>query len=318
MAGDDGEMDSRGSAEEPFFSVVVPVYNTRQYLTCCIDSIVQQTFVNWEALLIDDGSTDGCGALLDSRSEADSRLRVVHQQNQGLSVARNRGIEMARGQYVVLLDSDDWIEPTMLQQLHSLCDGADMVAFGGWGKKNLYRPSPAVYATGWQYYNAEALQKHTFNFVCTVLRTYRRAFWVDKGITFQPGLVHEDNLFTPLVCHAAERVVVADITAYHYRVQDSGTLHSASNLVLIDIANQLFAHFEQHGEKQTAVIYRYIVHLYQMGFLASTAQTDHTLLRQANHRAWSIAAQHKLRHRINHLVIRTCPPLYRLMHRIGL
>ena len=96
-------------------SVIVPVYNSKEHLSRCIDSILSQSFSDFELLLVDDGSKDGSGAVCDAYSEKDSRVRVFHKENGGVSSARNVGIENADGQWLTFIDSDDWIEEDFFQ-----------------------------------------------------------------------------------------------------------------------------------------------------------------------------------------------------------
>lgn len=99
-------------------SVIVPVYNVEKYLAHCIDSIISQTYNDWELLLIDDGSADASGAICDEYSKKDDRISVFHQKNSGVSAARNVGLDHMKGDYLIFLDSDDWIEPDMLAKLY--------------------------------------------------------------------------------------------------------------------------------------------------------------------------------------------------------
>ena len=94
-------------------SVIIPVYNTKQYLSDCLNSILAQTYTELEILFVDDGSTDGSSDLLDSFAAMDKRIRVIHQENGGVCAARNRGIDEARGEYLSFIDSDDTLEPDM-------------------------------------------------------------------------------------------------------------------------------------------------------------------------------------------------------------
>lgn len=91
----------------PKISCIVPVYNVEKYLRRCVDSILAQTFTDFELILVDDGSPDGCPAICDEYAEKDSRVRVIHQENKGVSAARNAGLDMARGEYVCFVDGDD-------------------------------------------------------------------------------------------------------------------------------------------------------------------------------------------------------------------
>ena len=109
--------DVAHSGNSALISVIVPVYNAAEYLPRCIESILCQTHRNLDILLIDDGSTDGCGEVCDSYAREDSRIRVIHQQNSGVSTARNAGLDAARGDWIGFVDADDWIEPEMYETL---------------------------------------------------------------------------------------------------------------------------------------------------------------------------------------------------------
>lgn len=103
---------------KPAVSIIVPIYNVEQYLSKCIESIINQTLSNIEIILINDGSTDNSGVIADFYSEKDSRIKVIHKENGGQGSARNRGIEIARGEYIGFIDSDDWIDLNMYEVLY--------------------------------------------------------------------------------------------------------------------------------------------------------------------------------------------------------
>lgn len=100
-------------------SVIIPVYNTANYLDMCLDSVIAQTFVDLEILCINDGSTDNSASILEAYSKYDKRIKVITQENKGLSGARNTGLDIAKGEYIAFVDSDDRISPFMLQHLYS-------------------------------------------------------------------------------------------------------------------------------------------------------------------------------------------------------
>ena len=104
----------------PIITIIVPVYNTATHLRTCIDSIVSQTVPDWELILINDGSTDASGSICDEYATKDSRIAVVHQQNSGVSNARNKGIELAKGNFITFIDSDDWIELNFIEKFKNL------------------------------------------------------------------------------------------------------------------------------------------------------------------------------------------------------
>lgn len=118
--------------EEKLVTVVIPVYNVEKYLNCCVDSVVQQTHKNLDIILVDDGSPDHCPQMCNEWAEKDSRIRVIHKQNAGLGMARNTGIEHAKGQYICFFDSDDYIETDTIQKSLELAEKeqADIVIFG--------------------------------------------------------------------------------------------------------------------------------------------------------------------------------------------
>lgn len=104
----------------PLVSVIIPVYNTEKYLNQCINSVLAQTLSDIEVLLIDDGSTDGSGKICDDYARKDKRIHVIHTSNHGVSHARNKGLEQAKGEYISFIDSDDWIDPDMIATLYRL------------------------------------------------------------------------------------------------------------------------------------------------------------------------------------------------------
>ena len=96
-------------------SIIVPIYNVEQYISKCIESILAQTYRDFELILVDDGSPDNCGKICDEYAKQDSRVHVIHQENSGLSAARNAGIDDAKGEYIMFVDSDDFITDNMLE-----------------------------------------------------------------------------------------------------------------------------------------------------------------------------------------------------------
>ena len=113
-------------------SIIVPVYKVEQYLCRCLDSIVAQTFTDWECILVDDGSPDDSGTICDEYAENDKRFRVFHQENAGVSAARNKGLDEAKGEWICFVDSDDWIEKEMLEKMYNLAvkNKAEVVVCG--------------------------------------------------------------------------------------------------------------------------------------------------------------------------------------------
>ena len=191
-------------------SVITPVYNTEKYLDECIGSILLQSMTDFELLLIDDGSTDGSGAICDRYAEKDKRIRVFHIPNGGVSAARNLGLDNARGEFVVFVDSDDRITPDHLRQLADSDIGEDGVAF-----TNLFEERPAsgryphghtrIYAipdcriTGGREacmpVLAQLLRRHCLGWTCN--KMFSRATIERHGLRFDRSIRYaEDEIFT--------------------------------------------------------------------------------------------------------------------------
>lgn len=125
---------------QPKLSVIVPVYNAELTIRKCVDSLLAQTISDFEVVLVDDGSPDRCGSICDEYAQQDPRVKVIHQQNGGVSVARQTGIDNAIGEYTIHVDSDDWVEPTELEELYKKAkeDDADMVICDFYENDDIY------------------------------------------------------------------------------------------------------------------------------------------------------------------------------------
>ena len=164
------------------FSVIIPIYKVEDYLQRCVDSVLAQTFSDFELLLVDDGSPDGCGALCDAYAEKDSRVRVIHKPNGGLVSARNAGVFAARGDYVTYVDGDDWIKPNLLQFVHDRLlespEPVDMVLFGA-DQVFQDRVEPLVNRVPDGWYDRARLEKEIFPYL---LSDRRRGFYIGTQI----------------------------------------------------------------------------------------------------------------------------------------
>lgn len=288
------------------FSIVIPVYNVEPYLRCCLDSVLNQSFQDWETICVNDGSTDGSAVLLDEYAAKDSRLRIVNQPNSGLSSARNTGLRESKGEIVLFLDSDDWMEPEALQTLAHQMEGEDMLCFSGrrfFEETGVFGVADTLqekaYETGMAYYNENALSHRDFAFVSVVLRAYRRAFLAENDLRFKEGIYHEDNLFTPMACFYAKRVKVLDVCLYNYRVRSHSimmTNNAKRSRDLMEVANELADFFLPKEGFDKTVIYRSITHHYQAAFLKSKE-----VKQLCNWKNYKSVSRTKLRHRWNYL-----------------
>ncbi len=223
----------------PSVSVVVPVYNVEPYLRKCMDSLVHQTRTDIEIICVNDGSTDGSGAILKEYAEKDSRVKVVKQENAGQSTARNRGIRMARGEFLYFMDSDDYIDLNAMSVLyeHASKDSLDVLYFDGdaifedVGLETKHAYYASYYKRKKEYSsvvpgNMLYLQmKSNWDYkVSPCLQLIRRNYLVGVNLKFYEGVLQEDNLFSFLCIIQAARAKHIAQTYFHRRVRPGSTM----------------------------------------------------------------------------------------------
>ncbi len=296
------------------FSIIIPVYNVAPYLRQCLDSVLAPTFGDWEAICVNDGSTDGSAAILEEYAGRDNRFKVVTQTNGGLSAARNTGLKEAQGEYVLFLDSDDWLEPSALQTLNfqfSIFNFQfDFLCFSGrrfFEETNSFNPADTLpeknYATGMDYYNENALAHRDFAFVCVVLRAYRRMFLLENHLWFKEGIYHEDNLFTPIICYYAKQIRVINACLYNYRVRANSitTTYNLKRLKdFMGIANELAEFFIPKTGFDKTTVCRAITHHYQVVFVNSAKENRKEIKRLCDWKLYNKVSHTKHRHRVNY------------------
>lgn len=246
----------------PFYSIILPIYNVEAYLRRCIRSVLEQGFQDFELILVDDGSSDGSGALCDALAEGNDRLRVIHKPNGGLSSARNAGLEIARGQYIWFVDSDDWIEENALQRLYEVCtrDEPDVVKFNYTRVETESRVCCANVPAG-QYSMEEVAQlrrnamlwggKYVLS-ACTHL--YKRALLRDRAISFvsERQIGSEDYLFNLQILLHAQTVTVIEDALYNYE-QRMGSLTQRYSQELPARYARLYDHLTAYYQQQGAL-----------------------------------------------------------------
>lgn len=204
------------------FSIIVPVYNVENLLTRCVESIVNQTYKDIEIILVDDGSNDNCPALCDEYALKDKRIKVIHKQNGGLSDARNAGLDIATGDYIIFVDSDDYIERDTCQKILKFTyDNNDIIigdAIVEGGIDHLKHIKDSSVLDG-KTYLLKALESGRAP-MAAWLNIYNRAFLMQHGFKFKLGILHEDEEFTPRVLLNAKKVVISDVKFYHYIIRE--------------------------------------------------------------------------------------------------
>ena len=229
-------------------SIIMPVYNAMPYLEQSVRAVQAQTMREWELLLIDDGSADGSGALADELAAGDSRIRVIHQQNAGVSAARNAGLDAARGQYIGFVDADDLPTPEMFERLYTVaeehaceivtacylsfqCDNAKPAEESSYTVKYTSEPPfPPNVVCGAQDVRGwlpEMHEKRTFLFIWR--RLFSAALIRENGIRFDPAIaIGEDTLFCLECFLRAQRVIAIPDLLYRYRYTSGSAMRALS------------------------------------------------------------------------------------------
>ena len=253
----------------PIISVSVPVYNVEPYLRQCVDSILAQTFTDFELILVDDGSPDNCGAICDEYAEKDRRIHVIHQANGGLSAARNAGLDWmfanSTSRYVTFIDSDDMVDENYLEKLLaaleendadiSVCDmlsfcndedvlkmaGNDNVSTAMSGREaclSIYRMDGKVPVMAWG-------------------KIYKTNLF--KDIRYPVGMVHEDDATTPELFYKSKTVILTNDILYFYRQREgsiTNKLFTAARFDGVKAVERCIAFFEQQNDRELSELAR--------------------------------------------------------------
>lgn len=219
--------------KNPTISIIVPVYKVEKYLPACIDSILAQTFRDFELILVDDGSPDGCPALCDAAAEKDRRIRVIHQQNGGLSAARNAGLDIARGEWIGFVDSDDTVAPEMYGTLLELaCEhGANLAVCGillvDEQDQCLAAPLPDPQTLVLDRKQAIA-RISSLPFHTAWNKLYHREIFAT--LRYPVGRLNEDSFTAPAVLEQVTTAVYTQQQFYHYRQRTGSIMNSGQTL----------------------------------------------------------------------------------------
>lgn len=211
-------------------SIIVPIYKVEKYLSRCIDSILNQAFQDFELILVDDGSPDNCGEICDIYTLKDNRIKVIHKENGGLSDARNTGLDIATGEYISFVDSDDVVHPQMYTRLYDLIQrtGAEIAQceYVRFDKEVefqiLSEDAEEIICT-----NVEALDLLIISnrFVHSVWnKLYKRELF--SNIRFPKGKIHEDEFITYKLFYAANKIAHIDLPMYFYFINNSGIMRN--------------------------------------------------------------------------------------------
>ena len=234
-------------------TIIIPVYKTPEpYLRCCIESAMAQTLKNIEIILVNDGSPDECPHICDDYAKNDKRIQVIHQKNQGVSVARNRGLQAARGHFVTFVDADDWCEPQMCEKIFAYAteNNSEVLIFSAIQEARRIKfyhiwPSNMPLFTKAQKDSLieTCILPHNFNdgiIISTWSKVYKREFLLQNVLQYPPG-VHfgQDNVFNLQCILKASRIAYLNSCLYHYRQQEN---------------NQTTSRYHPHFHKETELL----------------------------------------------------------------
>lgn len=268
-------------------SIIIPVYNVQRYLPQCLDSVLRQSYVNWETILVDDGSTDASGRICDDYARRDPRFKVVHQANAGAANAKNTGLDHVSGDYVTFLDSDDWVEPDWLetlvktakeQQAHVVeCDFRKEYV----GRSEIVNEWEAASFTAESY-----LAQYLSNWTCSLFwnKLYRAELLKDIRFRRERRCI-DDEFFTYKAVSGAGKIARIDKVLYHYRQRASSAVFSVKNQLqkTDDVHEVLIERYQWIVSRFPALRKRFLLH-----------DVD-TLLYLANHVAYSLETVNKFR-----------------------
>ena len=240
--------------KSPEISIIVPVYKVEKYLNECIDSILAQTFTDFELILVDDGSPDNCPALCDAAAEKDSRVRVIHQQNKGLSGARNAGIDIARGNWLGFVDSDDMIDQTFYEKMHDavIKTNAEMAVCDMLGIDIRSHRCPFQYklVKNEVLSNEEAISRMRLTpFEHATTKLYSKNIF--SMLRYPEGKNYEDAYTAPAIYESVTHVACVGEQLYHYRINPEGIMNRKVDIKNLDEIEANYGLFEcalKHGK----------------------------------------------------------------------
>lgn len=220
-------------------SIIVPVYNVERYLPICLESIFQQSLSLFEVIIVDDGSTDNSGTICDNFAARHNEIRVIHQQNQGVSAARNRAINEAKGEYLVFIDADDfWVPNTLEPLLQTAIDNnLDVLAFNPidvpenatHAPNVAYEPQPIEVNNGFDFVAKNQVPVYIFLFLV------KRNHLITNCLTFPEGHILEDAGFSLRTYLYANRIAKSEQVVYCYRYRETSLIHSKERTHLIQL-----------------------------------------------------------------------------------
>ncbi|MCQ5146274.1 glycosyltransferase family 2 protein [Enterocloster bolteae] len=274
-------------------SIVLPIYNVEKYLDECVQSVLNQSYANFELILVDDGSTDGSQMLCEQYKKKDKRIVVIHQKNGGLSSARNTGIKCAHGKYITLIDSDDYVAYDYIEKLYdaivensadiSMCDFQKVAE----GSKLKEIKIPYQIKNKHLIFDKEETIKEVYNekfhgidFVSWA-KMYKLELFRTNSIYFPEGKLHEDAFTTYKLFYLSEKIAYIDEPLYFYRIRNGSitSTFSIKRLDMIQATREEYRFFEGAGNYELMKL-AFVDHLHKVKFILKMLNGASTDTRQ--------------------------------------
>lgn len=208
------------------YSFIVPVYNTEKYLKKCLDSLVNQTYKDFEIIVVNDGSTDKSSNIISKYQKKYKNIIVIDKENEGLSMARNRGVQKSSGKYIIFVDSDDYVSNKLLEEVDKKIDDSDILRFQIATEDEEYTKINEYHEEGFESMCGYDAFKYlsSYHFVepawCYVIR---KNYYIENKFSFKKGVYHEDFGLIPYVIYKARKAKSIDFIGYYY-IQRNGSI----------------------------------------------------------------------------------------------
>lgn len=274
------------------YSIIVPAYNVENYLEQCINSILVQSFNDYEIIIVNDGSTDKTGKICDNFASKNKQIKIIHKKNGGLSSARNTGLEFASGEYTIFLDSDDfWIDKNFLANINKMILDEDLIIFNSYKFYNEKSKKKARFTLSRKFYSLndkakiEYIIKNNIYKACAWDKVIKTSILKENKIIFPVGILSEDMEWCAQILDKIKKINIYPNVVYAYRQRSSSISKSVNQKHLIDIYNQL----KKCTKTKNKVILNYFAYEYIILYSYAFALKDKYIIDKSKSLSWILS-----------------------------